>query len=298
MINNMRLLAFFFSFCLVFTNLSAQQMMVDEQTPICNIDDEADFKERWTERPSAETQKVVAEICKTMGVNPSTFTLEAATIKKAEALIFAGKRTIHYAPEYFFKIKKETQSDWATKYVLAHEIGHHFNGHTLTGTDKSKRTTEELDADKFAGCALRRMGAVEEDIQKAITFLKEQGSTTHPPRSARLLSTIRGWEDCNEPPKGQKECDKKKTGNITFTNKTRTLIQIQWTKRTDNYLEMAAPTAQLSPNESSTFYNVGSGATRFYIKKADNSFGIMEAYKTLEYSVKQCNENPAPIEIR
>ena len=294
----MKFIAFFFSFCLIFTNLSAQQMMVDEHTPICNIDDEADFKERWTERPSAETQKVVAEICKIMGVNAATFTLEAATIKKAEALIFAGKRTIHYAPEYFLKIKRETQSDWATKYVLAHEIGHHFNGHTLTGTDKSKRTMEELDADKFAGCALRRMGAVEEDIQKAITFLKEEGSTTHPPRKARLLSTIRGWEDCNAPPEGQKECDKKNTGNITFTNKTQSLIQIQWTKRTDMYLEMGAPTMRLLPNETSTFFNVGSGGTRFYVKKAIGGFESYTAYKTVEYSVKQCAENPSPIEIR
>lgn len=76
---------------------------------------------------------------------------------------------------------------------MAHEIGHHLQGHTLV--PGGSRPPSELEADDFSGFTLYQMGAELEDAQKAMaTFGDPNGSATHPPRDQRLVAIEKGWD--------------------------------------------------------------------------------------------------------
>jgi hypothetical protein len=53
----------------------------------------------------------------------------------------------------------------------------------------------ELEADKFAGFILYKLGASIEETKKAYSSLSERGSSTHPPRSARIAAISSGYYD-------------------------------------------------------------------------------------------------------
>ena len=83
---------------------------------------------------------------------------------------------------------------WASVSILAHEIGHHLNGHSLM--PGGSRPSLELEADKFSGFVLATLGASLEDSQVAINKLvSDEGSLTHPPKSARLAAIANGWHE-------------------------------------------------------------------------------------------------------
>lgn len=63
--------------------------------------------------------------------------------------------------------------------ILAHEIGHHLLGHTIS--IGSSNPQDELEADKFSGFVLYKMGASLNDAVQAIQLLgSDTDSKTHP----------------------------------------------------------------------------------------------------------------------
>ena len=96
-------------------------------------------------------------------------------------------------------------NDWASLAILAHEVGHHFNGHSLdillmaadvveTKSLKNQRK-QELEADEFAGFFLARLGA---DLNSALAFtevFKEKDDTydTLPSESKRVNAFRKGF---------------------------------------------------------------------------------------------------------
>ena len=77
--------------------------------------------------------------------------------------------------------------------LLSHEIAHHLNGHTLEAG--GSRPPTELEADKFAGFAVGKLGGSLQEAQWLFRQLSAEGSETHPPRSARLEAVAVGWRD-------------------------------------------------------------------------------------------------------
>lgn len=76
-------------------------------------------------------KKAVAKIMQYTGLTPHFEVIENKDIKSAIAYIKNNKQYIAYNPEFILKLKDLTQTNWAAVSVLAHEIGHHLNGHTL-----------------------------------------------------------------------------------------------------------------------------------------------------------------------
>ena len=82
------------------------------------------------------------------------------------ALTYKGERFILYDKDFIDKINKAT-NDWSGKFILAHEVGHHINGHTrdfliaslVEGQTNEKQREEELEADEFAGFIVAKLGA-------------------------------------------------------------------------------------------------------------------------------------------
>ena len=80
--------------------------------------------------------------------------LPCDNIGNAMAAVYEGFRYILYKESWL------SQSNyWSKMAVLAHEVGHHINGHTLSGYSLSESRRVELEADDWAGYAMGVLGA-------------------------------------------------------------------------------------------------------------------------------------------
>jgi hypothetical protein len=143
---------------------------------------------------SEEALTIVKRITGAVGLEPN-FELLQANIPNAAAVIYQQKRYILYSLLFIEKIREATATDWAALTIMAHEVGHHLNGHTLV--ESGSRPTLELQADKFAGHAVKRIGGTLDQALAAYQMMSPGGSETHPPRSARLEAVTRGWSDAS-----------------------------------------------------------------------------------------------------
>jgi len=138
-----------------------------------------------------DVPEIISTIIAYTGLCPN-FEIREADVKNAKAAIRDKKRVILYNKEYMAKLNRKSRTYWAGVSVLAHELGHHLNGHTVS-YDKSDLEAE-LEADQFAGYILRKMGASLEEAQAAIkTVGREQETESHPGRLSRLNAIQKGW---------------------------------------------------------------------------------------------------------
>ena len=128
------------------------------------------------------------------GLDPNFVFVRSPEVgNNAFAIMLNGKRSIFYSTAFMDRMNKDTGSKWACISILAHEIGHHLQGHTLDG--KGSRPPKELEADRFSGYVLARMGAPVEQATAAIAAISsDSGSSTHPPRYARIAAITDGWK--------------------------------------------------------------------------------------------------------
>ncbi len=82
--------------------------------------------------------------------------------------------------------------------IIAHELGHHYCHHLGKAGDSNL----ELEADRFAGAAMRQAGFDLDDALAAVHVLDERPSKSHPARADREVAIRAGW---NEPGLG-KQC--------------------------------------------------------------------------------------------
>ena len=102
------------------------------------------------------------------------------------------ERYILYDNNFFDNMNNKALTDWASMSILAHEIGHHLNGHSLNNEGSNHQF--ELEADYFSGSALAKLGASLEESQSAIMTLKyEKATRTHPAKADRLKAIEEGW---------------------------------------------------------------------------------------------------------
>ena len=140
----------------------------------------------------AEGQQIIQNILNAVG-RSANFEIRQANIENAAAVAYAGKRYVLYNPNFINALDRRTGNQWASISVLAHEVGHHLLGHTVSGQGSQPAT--ELEADEFSGYALRKMGASLEDAEATMKLIaSENASATHPGRSSRLSAIEEGWK--------------------------------------------------------------------------------------------------------
>ncbi|MDO6596698.1 hypothetical protein Q4512_07210 [Oceanihabitans sp. 2_MG-2023] len=106
------------------------------------------------------------------------------------------ERYILYDQDFFSKVSASTGTDWGNTSILAHEVGHHLNGHTLKSGGSNHKI--ELQADEFSGFVLARMKCSLKDAQSAISnLLPDEASSTHPAKKDRLNAIEKGWNRGN-----------------------------------------------------------------------------------------------------
>ncbi len=141
-----------------------------------------------------EAQKAVENIVKRSGLKQNFYVMECPNIDNCFAALQNGERLIVYDAGFMRKVNNLTQTDWGAMSILAHEIGHHLQGHTLkTGGSDPVR---ELEADEFSGFVMYQMGATLKEAQSAIwKMTTDYDSGSHPPRSKRMKSIKKGYDD-------------------------------------------------------------------------------------------------------
>ncbi|XVJ64747.1 MAG: hypothetical protein HEQ40_00710 [Lacibacter sp.] len=143
-----------------------------------------------------EAQTALTRIMNYTGL-PVNFKLMAADVDNACAVIQRKSsgdmlRYIMYNQQFMIGVKDLTKTHWSEISILAHEIGHHLSGHTLL--QGGSRPDLELEADRFSGYILYKMGATLDDAQVAMkTFASDNSSSTHPAKKSRLVAITNGW---------------------------------------------------------------------------------------------------------
>ena len=144
---------------------------------------------------NSTTPELIGKIISVVGLKPN-FEIRASNVPNAAAVVSSGKRYILYNPNFIAGLIKLSGNEWSAVSVLAHEIGHHLNGHTLD--NHGSVPGEELEADEFSGFVLKRMGASLDDAQVATKMAADaRGTATHPGQRDRLVAIERGWNNAN-----------------------------------------------------------------------------------------------------
>ena len=139
---------------------------------------------------------VIREITDAVGLK-ARFELRATReVDNAAAVVYNGKRFLLYNPDFLNSVNRAGHTDWAGISILAHEMGHHLNGHTLRAG--GSQPADELEADEFSGFVLRKLGAGLAQAQAAMATVPDtEDSATHPGRTPRLAAIGQGWQRAN-----------------------------------------------------------------------------------------------------
>lgn len=146
--------------------------------------------------PGLRAVDQIKSILKYSGL-PSNFQIYSADIDNAIATLINNERYIIFDNKLLNYTDKASNNYWASMSILAHEIGHHLSGHTLGF--KVSNHNAELQADKFSGFVLYKLGATIEQAQYAMKLLASNvDSESHPALNKRLDAIKLGWSEANE----------------------------------------------------------------------------------------------------
>lgn len=181
--------------CIWFIHFCFAQNVTDNKQVVLNYSLNSSI-DRSADLPffasSADGEKIVADIMNATGLHGS-FKIRSANVPNVEATIKHHEHYIFYNPDFINKVNTATGNKWASIFILAHEVGHHMEGHTLS--EIKDRPDVELQADQFAGFVLCKMGATLQQAQLAMYYISDiNASKTHPGRTDRLTAIRKGWK--------------------------------------------------------------------------------------------------------
>jgi hypothetical protein len=147
-------------------------------------------------KPKSTELEQIKNITAYSGI-PLNFEIYEANIQNAVATLIDNERYILYDPKLLDFANESTNSYWSSISILAHEIGHHLSGHTLN--QLTDNHIAELEADKFSGFVMYKMGATEFQAIQAINSLGSLNDTeSHPSKSRRIEVIKNGWQEAYE----------------------------------------------------------------------------------------------------
>ena len=160
----------------------------------CAYGDVSEDTEIITYDPDEETQQLLNKLLDYVGLQHGDIHLYAATMEDANAkadIDDEKQRYIFYNQDFILGIDKENRS-WAATAIVAHEIGHHIRNHMFDKT--IKRKTMELQADRYSGFLLQKLGATREQAQSGVRSLHgKDPAAGYPSEKERLDAVTNGW---------------------------------------------------------------------------------------------------------
>jgi tetratricopeptide (TPR) repeat protein len=147
---------------------------------------------------NTEADNSLERILNVIGASKNFVLTPCSEINNVLATSYKGIRYILYDKEFMRLINSRT-NDWSSLTILAHEVGHHINGHALDLTmffgevvepkTLAAQRKQELEADEFAGFIMAKLGASLSQVQDAIALIsdnKDDTYSTHPSEYKRL----------------------------------------------------------------------------------------------------------------
>jgi len=152
-----------------------------------------------------ESEFALNRILSVIGASKNFIITPCDEINNAVAFQLNGIRYIMYDPEFMSIITDG--NEWGNLFILAHEVGHHINGHTidLSLFNSSKKPSitlnqkrrQELEADEFGAFILAKLGAPISSLNNLIKNISDEDEdlfASHPSRSKRLNAVRIGYE--------------------------------------------------------------------------------------------------------
>jgi hypothetical protein len=143
-----------------------------------------------------DVEKKVDDILNQIGLERNFVLMECLNVNNAIAINLPSKlgniRYIIYDSKFFKKLGTGENTDWGAMSILAHEIAHHLNGHTLSRAGSKPQL--ELEADEFSGFVLYKLGAsLEQSLFAMKKVSNEKATKTHPAKKNRIAAITKGW---------------------------------------------------------------------------------------------------------
>jgi tetratricopeptide (TPR) repeat protein len=153
-----------------------------------------------------EADNALEKILSVIGAYKNFVLQPCSDIDNAIATSYKGLRYILYDNDFMNKIVSNTNS-WSQLFILAHEVGHHINGHSIDvllavndvvePKTLATRRKQELESDEFAGFILAKLGASLEQTSEAVNLMASNGDdtySTHPNKVKRLNAIKIGYQ--------------------------------------------------------------------------------------------------------
>ena len=171
----------------------------------------------------SEAEDAVNKILSVIGASQKPILQACSNINNAVAAVYKGQRYILYDREFMNSLTAGSNKYWSNMFILAHEIGHHINGHSLDiilyandvidPKSLEEKRKQELEADEFAGFVLAKLGASLPQTSKVLLNLpriNNENSSTHPSKDKRIASVKTGYK------KGELEISSNKSNKIVI----------------------------------------------------------------------------------
>lgn len=112
-----------------------------------------------------------------------------------------GLRYIFYDRDWMlYEANKNNTNYWTVIFIIAHEIGHHINGHFRIALGEMDKRNQELEADKFAGFMFKKLGGTDELLSRVLDFTgfdMFSYSSTHPAKIDRISAAFDGFNNAD-----------------------------------------------------------------------------------------------------
>lgn len=142
-----------------------------------------------------QIDKIITDITSMLGLEKNFVYVNSPGINNCIALNYEGFRYILYDKSFLNKLSQNKNIKLSVYIsVLAHEIGHHLQGHTLKNISENDSKLSEIEADKFSGFVMAKFGYSLIEAQEAINSLPQTISKTHPEKFKRLIAIKEGYE--------------------------------------------------------------------------------------------------------
>jgi TonB family protein len=177
-------------------------------------------------------ENALNRILNTIGASKNFVLSPCDRINNAVATAYKGTRYILYDRDFMNLININTNS-WSSLFILAHEVGHHINGHSIDillyagdivePSSLAKKRQQELEADSFAAFVLAKLGASLYQLNELINNISDDRDdtySTHPKRSQRLASVRSGFEKADVSQKKMVLTNTSNTNAQTQVNKS------------------------------------------------------------------------------
>jgi hypothetical protein len=140
-----------------------------------------------------EAKQVVSTMLDVIDWKNQNFNIkEQNGIQNAYATISGGQRWIVYDNNFLEDIDAYAKTKWASISIMAHEMGHHYYDHVVSG--RGSNVPSEIEADAFSGYMIQKQGGTLEQALAAMTAIgTERQTATHPAKADRLKAITRGW---------------------------------------------------------------------------------------------------------